>query len=63
MDWDVWMPVREREGDTWKRKGGKMGETGQEKRQQEGRRKESRDVGTSGEGAGRQGHREIGTKY
>jgi hypothetical protein len=37
MDWDVRMPVRERERDTWKRRRGKVGEAGQEKRQQEGR--------------------------
>ena len=50
MDWDVRMPVREGEGDAWKRKRGNMGEAGQEKRQQESRRKESGNMGTSGEG-------------
>ena len=51
------MPVREREGDARNGMGGKMGETGQEKRQQEGGRKESGDMGTSGEGARAWGNR------
>ena len=56
------MPVREGEGDARKRRGGKMGETGQEKRQQEGGRKESRDMGTSGEGGKDMGKPVCGTE-
>ena len=48
MDRDVRVPVQEREGDARNGTGGKMGETRQEKRQQEGGRKESGDMGTSG---------------